>query len=543
MSKNITSALPTGVVLHGQAYDYKITDVLGQGSFGITYRAKVEMRGALGSLDSNMYVAVKEFFMREVNGRKHTDVTNGSTAGDGLFDNYRMKFEREALNLGKLRHPNIVRVLELFRANGTVYYAMEYIAGQSLDDAILQSPGGRLAPKKAVAMARQIGGALSFMHSKGMLHLDVKPGNVMVRGDGAAILIDFGLSKQYTAGGEPESSTKVGAGTPGYAPLEQASYRDGKGFPTMMDVYALGATLFKMLTGRRPPEASDLLNDGFPLHELRQCAVPASLALIVQKAMAPLKKDRYATIDALLSALDHCDLGQTSYVRNDGEATSLDEVNVIEAVARPKRQSAVRQMPTPPEKKSNKGKLIAVGAFAAFIVVCLCFGYKATSSVDSVAPTDSVKEALADAPGYDTITYTDRSGQRLKWVGPTREGVPEGTGVLIYPSDDKDGRKTYEGQMLEGGRHDDGKATLTYTNGNCYKGTFSYDQLGTGTLLMPDDSLIYEGQFEDDKFYEGTLYHMNSDQSRGYVVNKYVKGVEQMLSTRIKNAHSTYGLR
>ncbi|MDY5090346.1 MAG: hypothetical protein SPE75_02060, partial [Prevotella sp.] len=96
---NNNLALPEGIILHGEAYDYKITSVLGQGSFGITYRAKVEMRGALGTLDSNMYVAIKEFFMKEVNGRDNTSVTSGSTSRDGLFEYYREKFEREARNL------------------------------------------------------------------------------------------------------------------------------------------------------------------------------------------------------------------------------------------------------------------------------------------------------------------------------------------------------------------------------------------------------------------------------------------------------------
>ena len=100
---NNNLALPEGIVLHGEAYDYKITSVLGQGSFGITYRAKVEMRGALGTLDSNMYVAIKEFFMKEVNGRDNTSVTSGSTSRDGLFEYYREKFEREARNLSSIK--------------------------------------------------------------------------------------------------------------------------------------------------------------------------------------------------------------------------------------------------------------------------------------------------------------------------------------------------------------------------------------------------------------------------------------------------------
>ena len=329
MTNNTTTSLAIGTILHGEAYDYKIMDVLGQGTFGITYKAKVEMKGALGRLDSNMYVAVKEFFMKEVNGRENSSVTSGSTSNGGLFYYYRDKFEREARNLSTLSHPNIVKVLEAFHANGTTYYSMEYIDGISLDKKIAQSPQGRIPLTEAIETLKQIGAAIAFMHSRNMLHLDVKPGNVMMRKDGTAVLIDFGLSKQYTSDGEPESSTKVGAGTPGYAPIEQASYHEGKGFPTMMDVYALGGTLFKMLTGQRPPEASEILNEGFPTDSLRQLFIPDNIVNSISKAMAPLKKDRWQTVDEFVNHLDehgeHTIYEDTSSESARSESTTFDD--------------------------------------------------------------------------------------------------------------------------------------------------------------------------------------------------------------------------
>lgn len=329
MTNNTTTSLAIGTILHGEAYDYKIMDVLGQGTFGITYRAKVEMKGALGRLDSNMYVAVKEFFMKEVNGRENSSVTSGSTSNGGLFYYYRDKFEREARNLSTLSHPNIVKVLEAFHANGTTYYSMEYIDGISLDKKIAQSPQGRIPLTEAIETLKQISAAIAFMHSRNMLHLDVKPGNVMMRKDGTAVLIDFGLSKQYTSDGEPESSTKVGAGTPGYAPIEQASYHEGKGFPTMMDVYALGGTLFKMLTGQRPPEASEILNEGFPTDSLRQLFIPDNIVNSISRAMAPLKKDRWQTVDEFVKHLDehgeHTIYEDTSSENARSESTTFDD--------------------------------------------------------------------------------------------------------------------------------------------------------------------------------------------------------------------------
>ena len=206
---------------------------------------------------------------------------------------------------------------------------MEYIDGISLDKKIAQSPQGRMPLTEAIETLKQISAAIAFMHSRNMLHLDVKPGNVMMRKDGTAVLIDFGLSKQYTSDGEPESSTKVGAGTPGYAPIEQASYHEGKGFPTMMDVYALGGTLFKMLTGQRPPEASEILNEGFPTDSLRQLFIPDNIVNSISKAMAPLKKDRWQTVDEFVKHLDehgeHTIYEDTSSESARSESTTFDD--------------------------------------------------------------------------------------------------------------------------------------------------------------------------------------------------------------------------
>ncbi|MCD8266567.1 MAG: serine/threonine protein kinase, partial [Prevotellaceae bacterium] len=276
--EDIVNSLPCGTVLRGKAFKYSIERVLGQGSFGITYLATVPMEGALGAIEAN--VAVKEFFMRDINGRDGSSVTNGSQ--HGLCEDYKRKFFREARNLSRLKHKNIVRVVEAFEANGTVYYAMEYISGGSLDSYILSH--GRLREQECVRFAQQICSALQFMHKNGMLHLDLKPLNIMLR-KGEAVLIDFGLSKQYNEKGEPESSTTVGRGTPGYAPLEQADYQDGKGFPVTMDVYALGATMFKMLTGHTPPNASEVFNQGFRSAELQELGVSPWLMQLIEKCM------------------------------------------------------------------------------------------------------------------------------------------------------------------------------------------------------------------------------------------------------------------
>lgn len=325
MTKQIINSLPTGTVLYGKSYNYVIENTLGQGAFGITYLAKVRMQGELGSIDSNVSVAVKEFFMKDINGREDSLVTSGSNSG--LFTDYRKKFAREAENLSKLKHPNIIRVLESFESNNTIYYSMEYIDDGSLDDYIAKC--GPLNEMEAATLTCQIGDALSFMHDNKMLHLDLKPANIMRRSNGELVLIDFGLSKQYDGTGEPESSTTVGRGTPGYAPLEQANYQDGHGFPVTMDVYALGATMYKMLTGERAPEASMILNEGFDALSDKMRNVSSPVANIVRKSMSPTTKQRFQNVREMLSAISNVrkhvgDSGNGSSRTFEPEVTIVD---------------------------------------------------------------------------------------------------------------------------------------------------------------------------------------------------------------------------
>ena len=294
--------LRQGSVLHGKKNSYRIERVLGQGTFGITYLAytTVTVEGDLGKLQTEIQVAVKEFFMSDINGREGSTVTTGGSSE--LFGKYRHKFAREASNLAKLKHRGIVKVIETFEANGTSYYAMEYCGGGSLDSRIKSR--GSLPEAEALRYFAQIAEALQYMHSRRMLHLDLKPGNVMLRSSGEVVLIDFGLSKQFNDNGEPESSTTIGGGTPGYAPIEQANYKEDSGgkLPVAMDIYALGGTLYKMLTGERPPVASDVLMH-FPEEPLRAHNVSDSTIAALHRAMQPKPTDRYPTVAAFAAAI------------------------------------------------------------------------------------------------------------------------------------------------------------------------------------------------------------------------------------------------
>ena len=341
----MSQALEKGTVLRGNDNRYTIIRALGQGSFGITYLAHTQVEGSLGTVD--VEVAVKEFFMKDINSREGSSVTGGSSK-DGLFDKYRQKFRREAQNLAKMKHPGIVRVIEAFDTNNTSYIAMQYLGGGSLDDLIARR--GKLAEDEALRYARGIGEALEYMHSHKMLHLDLKPSNVMLNRQGDPVIIDFGLSKQYDESGNPESSTTVGGGTPGYAPIEQASYREGKGFPVTIDIYALGATLFKMLCGHRPPEVSDLFEEGFPYGDLE--GVSEGTVAIVAKAMSLHKGDRYQTVGDFLAAL-----GAPASAAADETTEITDEETDIEVKREVSAPATEPKEPTsPPTSIKKKGK-------------------------------------------------------------------------------------------------------------------------------------------------------------------------------------------
>ncbi len=287
-----STQLQPGTVIHGTHNDYRIERVLGQGSFGITYVANVRLKGRLGAIESTAMVAIKEFFLRDVSSRNGLRVF--SVSDSTLCSDYRRDFLREAQNLSRLDNDHIVKVLETIEENDTVYYVMEYLSGGNLDQHILSH--GKLSCREALDIAIQIGEALKCMHAQHMLHLDLKPLNVMRGEDGHIVLIDFGLSKCFGADGQPESSTRIGQGTTDYAPIEQHSFKKADGFMPTLDIYALGATLFKMLTGCVPPEASVVLNEGLPVDELSSAGVPPAIIALVERAMQPLRRMRHQTV-------------------------------------------------------------------------------------------------------------------------------------------------------------------------------------------------------------------------------------------------------
>lgn len=278
-----------------QGGKYRILRVLGHGGFGITYEAE---QVALGR-----QVAVKEFFMKDNCEREgdETSVSVPSAAVRPLVEKFRGKFIREARMIAGFRHPGIVRVTDVFEENETAYYVMDYLPGGSLSDKV--KAAGKLTEEAALSYIRQISEALSYIHGKNTLHLDVKPANVMLDESNRPVLVDFGVSKHYDEAGEQTSSTPV-ALSAGYAPLEQSKAGDVAKMQPATDIYALGATLYFLISGQNPPDAADVYEDGLK----RPKGISDTLWAAIEKAMAPRRKDRPQSVEDFLSLLAKRDI-------------------------------------------------------------------------------------------------------------------------------------------------------------------------------------------------------------------------------------------
>lgn len=246
---NNHSMLKVGTLLHDT---YRIDGYLSSGGFGNTYVAT--------NIEFEERYAIKEFFMRGVSQRddNNTTVSVSNAENQTEFDSQLEKFKKEAKRLRTLNSEHIVSVYDLFDENGTSYYVMDYIDGESLSQ-WLKRTGKHMSEKRVLNILPQILDALEVAHNAGILHLDLKPANIMMDKQGNVKLIDFGASKQQSMSGGATSTSAI-AYSMGYAPREQMEQNPKKLGP-WTDFYALGGTLYSPLTNTKPPLSSDIDDD------------------------------------------------------------------------------------------------------------------------------------------------------------------------------------------------------------------------------------------------------------------------------------------
>ena len=324
--------LQSGTYLQGDKY--RIIKTLGNGGFGITYLAEHELAGR--------NVCIKEFFPKEYYNRDDDsrNVSLGSNGSAEMMGRFKEKFIKEAKTIARLDHPNIIHIHDVFVENNTAYYVMEYIEGESLGDMVKRR--GPLAEKDAVEYIRAVASALDYIHQRRIMHLDIKPANVMLRKDDSrAILIDFGLSKQYDAEGNQTSSTPLGISA-GYAPMEQYQQGGVKEFSPETDIYSLGATLYYLVTGIVPPQAAVVVDEGIP-------ELPAHLSSgvrhAIERAMEVQRRRRPHSVKEFLALLD-----------GDGEATILPPQQPLTPPSEDTITPPVKEQPKVEPRKAEQPK-------------------------------------------------------------------------------------------------------------------------------------------------------------------------------------------
>ena len=356
-----------------QGGKYRIIEKLGQGGFGITYLVENTL------LEGK--VAIKEFFFKEYCERDDSTsrVTIPTSGNREIVERFKQKFIKEAKTIFRLNHPNIVRILDVFEENGTAYYVMDYIEGESLGDMVKRR--GAIPEAEALGYVKDAASALEYIHSKNINHLDIKPSNLVLRhDDGKVLVIDFGVAKQYDAvTSEGTTTTPVGI-SHGYSPAEQYRKNGVQAFSPQSDVYALAATLFKLLTGNTPPEAMEIQDEGLPVAELQEKQISRPVISAIAMAMKG-RHERTQSVELFIANLQKTE-DSFNVVENqqkteniqkkeearlpsgddeiealkDAEAQAMAEARAKVAAARKAREEAERKAREEAERKIREAR-------------------------------------------------------------------------------------------------------------------------------------------------------------------------------------------
>lgn len=385
--------LPVGTLLMNGVY--RIEKQIGSGGFGNTY---VVLHQGMG-----VRRAMKEFFMKDINLRSDMKVTVSVPGNRPTFESQLNKFKKEAQRLRILNNPHIVEVYDLFEENGTIYYVMDLIDGRSLSDII--KTDGPMAEDQAMGIFFQMLDALRVVHSQEMLHLDIKPSNIMLDKSGNAYLLDFGSSKIVDS--NKELTVSVFTMTPDYAPVELIS-QDMNRIGPWTDLYELGATLFHILTGKQPPSTNAIQDDGNDAFDFSETVSKNTSDLIVWM-MAPSRAKRPKSVDEVSEWLGVTPMPEPAPEPQDVDETVLNldkedgnshdgEKTVISDINDGRFPETSLEPAIPESENSSNNKnllyaflgLVAIGAFLFLIFGNKLFVNEKQFPVD----TDSIAEVV-----------------------------------------------------------------------------------------------------------------------------------------------------
>jgi len=290
MAKKIEMALPLGTILQKR---YRVINVLGGGGFGIVY-------GVTDIKKNNSLYAIKEYYPRDLCIRDNDKISIIPLSDDRKrhFEKGETRFLEEAEMLEKFQHVrNIVSIHDFFQENGTCYFVMENLAGQTLGQYVkrLREKGGSPSWKQIAPIVYEVGKALSIVHKKGVFHRDIKPGNIFLLDNGTVKLIDFGLAKSLSL----NESLSVHL-TKGFAAPEQYSSKGNQG--TWTDVYGFASTIYFVLSGNLPPEPVFDPSDKKRI-PLAKYGFPEQISDAVENALEFDYRKRIQTIDQFMRDL------------------------------------------------------------------------------------------------------------------------------------------------------------------------------------------------------------------------------------------------
>lgn len=411
----IRRPLPEKTHLDNDAYG--VSRVLGQGSFGITYFG--------GDLNLHRYVAIKEFFPDGcVRQRKAVQPSIGMSSLD--FQTGKKKFLHEARALARFHHPNIVQVLSIFEDNNTAYMVLEFLKGKTLMQVLEERKS--IPEQEAIEYTQQIGEALIAVHNAGMLHLDIKPENIILCDDGRVVLIDFGLNKKRenvidNTTRQLTNATRLGSES--YAPPEQ--HLGNLPMDASTDIYALGAALYHLLTGSAPVSAPQraMGNDLLAPHRVNPKITP-TISNAVMRAMQLKVDQRPQSAKEFINLLTPKPASSANATDSTKVLSTPNAINPTAVLAPPGKQgiTGTTILPNPPSppasnhlpppvtvtKSDNKNTVIAV-CIATFmslwVISALVYDAVRTPS-DPPSHTDQSQPASpANSPDNDTAPTSD----------------------------------------------------------------------------------------------------------------------------------------